>query len=113
MDRVEISNYTSEYIENLKCRISKYNRTSFVLNAEVLIKFDIGINDGITVFAEIRSTHGSEYKRVLSKEIDKPVDFLNENPHYYENMAKYCNVPKKMEFPIKAVSYIRSQEYKD
>lgn len=112
MDRIEITNYTSEHFENVKYRISKYNRTSFVLNAEVLIKFDVGVDD-LSAFADIRSTHGSEYKRVLSKEIDKPLEFLKENPHYYENMANYCNVPKKMEFPLKAVSYYRVKEFKE
>lgn len=101
MDRVEISNYSSEYFENFKCRVSKFNRTTFVWNAEALVKFKIG-ND-ITVFFELKSSHGNEYKRVLSNEIDKPFDFLKANPHYYENFAKYCNVPKIMEFPLEAV----------
>lgn len=103
MDRIEISNYTSEYIENAKCRVSKYNRTTFVLNGEALFKFDIG-ND-ITVNIDLKSSHGNEYKRVFSKEVDKPIEFLKENPHFYENAARYCNIPKKMDFPLKAVSF--------
>lgn len=102
MDRIEISNYTSEYFENVKCRVSKYNRTTFALNAEALVKFEIG-ND-VTVFIDVKSSHGNEYKRAFSKEIDKPFDFLTQNSHMYDNFAKYCNVPKKLELPFEAVS---------
>lgn len=93
MDRVEVSNYTSEYFENVKCRVSKFNRTTFVWSAQALVKFEIG-ND-ITVFTDIRSAHGNEYKRVVSRQVDKPFEFLKENPTMYDNFDKYCNVPKK------------------
>lgn len=101
MDRVEVSNFTSEYFENVKCRVSKFNRTSFVWNAEALVKFEIG-ND-ISSFIDISSSHGNEYKRVAARHMDKPFEFLEQNPGMYENFAKYCNVPKKMVIPFKPV----------
>lgn len=109
MDRMEISNYSSEYFENVKYRISKYNRTSFVLNLEFLLKLDLELND-LSAFFDIKSTHGSEYKRVMSKTIEKPKEFLEKYPFYYENIARYCNVPEKIEF--KAVSSIHRGKQK-
>lgn len=106
MDRVEVSNYTSDVFTTVKCRISKYNRTTFVLNSEFALKYDILESNNITCFGEVKSSHGNEYKRVGSKQMDKPIEFMQQHPHYYNNMAKYCNHPKVLEFPIKAVSYI-------
>lgn len=105
MDRVEVSNYTSDYFENVKCRVTKFNRTTFVWNAEALVKFAIG--DDVTVFIDIRSSHGNEYKRIVSKNLEKPFDFLKQNPTMYDNFAKYCNVPKKLELPFKPVSTLK------
>lgn len=73
MDRVEVSNYTSEYFENVKCRVSKFNRTTFVWSAQALVKFETG-ND-ITVFTDIRSAHMEMNIKELY--LDKLTNLLN------------------------------------
>lgn len=104
MDRTEISNYSTEFFESFKCRVSKFNRTTFVWNAEALVKSKM--DNDLIVFFELKSSHGNEYKRVLTKVVEKPFDFLKASPHYYDNFANYCNVPKKLEVPLEAVNIL-------
>lgn len=103
MDRVEVTNYTDEYFENVKSRVSKYNRTTYVVNTEGNIKYPFG--NELRSLVELYAYQGNEYRLLGSKRFSKFCDIAHEYEQYYEMSKAFCNVPDKLVCPIVPVRF--------
>lgn len=82
------------YFLNYTLSIKKFNRTTTVLNSDLILLKTLG--DECVIKAEVFGMQGNEYRKVLPTiRIDKCCTFLTEDKIVYPTLRNHSNVPEK------------------
>lgn len=98
MDHAETINISKAFFERLDCRISRYNRSTYVMNSRTDINFNF--DDQFTVDVAVSASQGNEYRKILSKRIDNFCTYMSKDKIIYDEILKYCNLPPQGTCPI-------------